>query len=225
MKFAILEIHTMSIRIIIIEPLEIVRLGLRALFGSEENESRGIKVVAESSAPGDIVSLYTQHEPDIVLTEVLFPDMAGFDAIDSLKQALPDAKVCVYTATDNPAFLARAALSGVDDYLEKTVPTAELVAALLRINNGQARPTGHKLDQVSGRMKSKRLATEQDIPLSARELQVLRHIALGMSNKEIARSLDLSVDTVKEHVQNILRKMSLRDRTHAAVWAVRRKII
>ena len=215
----------MSLRIIVIEPLEIVRMGLQALFGSEEYKSREIVVVAESSTPKDIVPLYAKYEPDVVLTEVLFPDMAGFDAIDSLKQTFPDAKVCVLTATDNTAFLARAAVSGVDEYLEKTATVAELVAALIRLSDGTPRPVGHRLDRVSGRMKSKRVSSEHEVPLTGRELQVLRHIAFGMSNKEIARSLGLSIDTVKEHVQNILRKMGLRDRTHAAVWAVRKKII
>ena len=215
----------MSIRIIVIEPLEIVRLGLHTLFGSREYESHEIMVVAEGGTAKDIVPLYLKFEPDVVLTEVLFPDMTCFDAIDSLKQAFPVAKVFAYTATDNPAFLARAALSGVDEYLEKTAPTAELIAVLVRLNEGLARPVGHKLDRVSARMKSKRVSSEHEVPLTGRELQVLRHIAFGMSNKEIARSLNLSVDTVKEHVQNILRKMGFRDRTHAAVWAVRKKII
>jgi len=215
----------MPLRIIVIEPLEIVRMGLRVLFGLGEHASREIVVVAEGSTPDDIMPLYSQFQPDVVLTEVQFPGTMVFDAIDSLKQAFPDAKVCVLTATDNPAFLARAALSGVEDYLEKSAPLAELVAALIRIHDGRHRPVGHKLDGVTLRMKSKRVSVEYEVPLTGRELQVLRHIAFGMSNKEIARSLAISVDTVKEHVQNILRKMGFRDRTHAAVWAVRKKII
>ena len=215
----------MFIRIIIIEPLEIVRMGLRALLGSGEHASRKIVVVAESYTPDDIVPLYSQFLPDIVLTEVQFPGTTAYDAVDSLRQTFPEAKVCVLTATDNPAFLARAALSGVDDYLEKTVPLAELVAVLVRLHDGLERPVGHKLDGMTLRMKSKRVSVEHEVPLTGREVQILRHVAFGMSNKEIARSLKISVDTVKEHVQNILRKMGFRDRTHAAVWAVRKKII
>jgi len=212
----------MPISVIVIEPLEIVRMGLHALFGSAEHD---IVIVAEGSAPDDIIPLYKQFQPDIVLTEVQFPGTTAYADIDSLNQTFPDAKVCILTTTDNPEFLARAALSGVDEYLEKTVPTAEMIAALVRLHDGLARPAGHKLDRVTSRMKSKWVSVNSEVPLTGREIQILRHIAFGMSNKEIARSLKISVDTVKEHVQNVLRKMGFRDRTHAAVWAVRKNII
>ena len=215
----------MPIRIIVIEPQEIVRIGLRALFASAEHNSREIVVVAEGTTPDDIVPLYTQFQPDIVLTEVQFPGTTGFEAIDSLRQGFPNAKVCVLTASDNPAFLARAAVSGMDDYLEKTAQTSELLSVLVRLYDGMVRPIGHKLDRMTLRMKSKQVFVEHDVPLTGREVQILRHIAFGMSNKEIARSLSISIDTVKEHVQNILRKMGFRDRTNAAVWAVRKKMI
>ena len=215
----------MPIRVIVIEPLEIVRMGLRALFRSEEFVRHEITIVTEGFSPKDIESLYAEFLPDIVLTEAQFPNVMGFDAIDALKQEFPNTKVCIYTSADNPAFLARAAIGNVDDYLVKSEPAAELVAALVRLHDGKERPVGHKLDRVVGRMKSKRFPVEHEVPLTGRELQVLRHIAFGMSNKEIARSLKISVDTVKEHVQNILRKMNFHDRTHAAVWAVRKNII
>ena len=215
----------MPIRIIVIEPLEIVRMGMCTLFGSVEFRVHGIQVAAEGSACKDIMSLYSEFQPEVVVTEVQFSNTMAFDAIDALKKAFPEAKVCIYTATDNPAFLARAAVSGVDEYLEKSAPLVELVAALVRIYEGKERPAGHKLDRVTARMKSKRFSFEHEVPLTGRELQILRHIAFGMSNKEISKSLKISIDTVKEHVQNILRKMGFRDRTHAAVWAVRKNII
>ncbi len=212
-------------RIIVIEPLEIVRAGLRALFDSPEHRPHELTVAAEAATPGEMLPLYEMVLPDVVLTEVQFPGTTAFVEIDSLKNAFPTAKVLVYTASDNPAFLARASVGGVDEYLEMTAPTAELVAALVRLHEGKERPIGHKLDRMALRMKSKRRSADDEVPLTGRELQVLRHVAFGMSNKEIARSLEISVDTVKEHVQNILRKMGFRDRTHAAVWAVRKKII
>ncbi len=122
-------------------------------------------------------------------------------------------------------FLAQAVMLEVDEYVEKTQRATDLIAALTDLRDGKERSPNHILSRMAARMKSKRKPAGHEIPLTGRELQVLRHIAFGMSNREIARSLEISVDTVKEHVQNILRKMGFRDRTHAAVWAVRSKII
>ena len=215
----------MSIRLLVIEPFEIVRVGLRALFGAPEYVSLDIFVMAEAGTPDNLPPLYATFQPDIVLTEVQFQNTTGatgFEAIETLKQTSPDAKVLVYTAAENPMFLARSVVLGVDEYIEKTAPAAHLIAALADLHAGRERPIHHPLNRMAARMKSKRKQAGYEIPLTGREMQVLRHIAFGMSNKEIARSLAISVDTVKEHVQNILRKMGLRDRTHAAVWAVRR---
>lgn len=215
----------MAIRLVVIEPLEIVRLGLHALFDLPEYASLDIDIVGESSTPNEMTPLCSALHPDVILTEVQFPGTTGLDEIQSLKQTFPEIKVLVYTATDNPMFLARAAVIGVDEYVDKSVENADLIAALVNLHVGMERPIGHKLNRITERMKSKRISVGQETPLTGRELQVLRHIAFGMSNKEIARSLEISVDTVKEHVQNILRKTGLRDRTHAAVWAVRNKIV
>ena len=215
----------MSIRLLVVEPFEIVRVGLRALFDAPEYVSLDISVIAEIETPNNLVMQHSAFRPDIVVTEVQFPGLTGFEEIDALKTAIPQSKVLVYTASNNPMFLAQAAVIGVDEYIEKTENVTDLIAALMSLHAGKERPAGHKLNRIIERMKSKRHTIGQESPLTGRELQVLRHIAFGMSNKEIARSLKISIDTVKEHVQNILRKTGLRDRTHAAVWAVRNKII
>ena len=215
----------MSIRLLVVEPFEIVRVGLRALFDAPEHVSLDISVIAEIDRPNNLVTHYSKCRADIVVTEVQFPGSTGFEEIDALKKEFPQSKVLVHTASDNPIFLAQAAVIGVDEYIEKTEAITDLVAALTSLHAGKDRPVGHKLNRITERMKSKRLSVGQESPLTGRELQVLRHIAFGMSNKEIARSLKISVDTVKEHVQNILRKIGLRDRTHAAVWAVWNKMI
>ena len=215
----------MSIRLLVVEPLEIVRRGFHALFDSPEYAALGISVVAETNTPNNLVAYYSTFQPDIVLMEVQFQGTTGFEAIESLKIANPDARILIYTAAGNPIFSAQAVVLGVDEYIEKKQKAADLIAALMDLYAGKERPPNHRLNRMAVQMKSKRKPADYDIPLTGRELQVLRHIAFGMSNKEIARSLEISVDTVKEHVQNILRKMGLRDRTHAAVWAVRSKII
>jgi Response regulator containing a CheY-like receiver domain and an HTH DNA-binding domain len=220
-----IPIPHMSIRLLVIEPLEIVRMGLRALFDSAEYLSLGFSVVAGIDSPDNLVPLYSAYKPDIILTEAQFPKTTAFEAIEILKHTFPESKVLVYTMSKNPMFVAQSAMLGVDEYIEKTSSVAELIAALVDLHAGKERPIDHRLNRMVSQMKSKRKPAGYEIPLTGRELQVLRHIAFGMSNKEIARSLEISIDTVKEHVQNILRKMGLRDRTHAAVWAVRRNII
>lgn len=215
----------MSIRLLVVEPLEIVRIGLRFLFDLPEYAALDISVVAETESPNNLVPYYSTFLPDIVLMEAQFPNTTGFEAIESLKAATPEARILIYTATNNPIFLAQAVGLEVDEYVKKTQQISDLIAALTDLHAGKERHPDHILNRMAAQMKSKRKPGNYEIPLTGRELQVLRHIAFGMSNKEIARSLEIGVDTVKEHVQNILRKMGLRDRTHAAVWAVRSKII
>ena len=212
-------------RVVLIDPHEIVRQGLRYLFTTKEYESLNLYVVGESAADVDMILLYETRKPDIVITEALFPGLSGLENIDQLKQAFPEVKVFVYTGIDNPTFLARAAVIGVDEYLEKSASMTVFHESITNLCNNHPRSASHRLNQVQLLMRMKRVPQEREIPLTGREMEVLRHIAFGMSNKEIACSLGLSVETIKEHVQNILRKMGLKDRTQAAVWAVRKKLI
>jgi DNA-binding NarL/FixJ family response regulator len=170
---------------------------------------------------------YAQNRPDMLITEIHFPNtpVTGLDAMEKLKQEMPESRVIIFTGENNPSFLARASVLGADDYVDKNGNTDELLSAILRIHAGEERQPQHRLNQISAAMKKKRTHQESGIPLTDREIQVLRHIAFGMSNREIARSLKISDETIKEHVQNILRKIGLRDRTQAAVWAVRKKVI
>ncbi len=102
---------------------------------------------------------------------------------------------------------------------------SELVSAINAAAAGQAPTKTGELRRVQGAMATREPSKNEEVPLTQRELQVLRHIALGLSNKEIGRSLGISVETVKEHVQNILRKIAVVDRTQAAVWAVRKGLV
>ncbi|MCL2347774.1 MAG: response regulator transcription factor [Planctomycetaceae bacterium] len=215
----------MSHRIALIDPHEIVRQGLRHLFATKEYERLDLYITGESAADTDMIPLYETGKPEIIITEVLFPGWNGLENIDRLKQTFPEVKVFVYTGTDNPTFLARAAVIGVEEYLEKSASMTVFRDAITNLCNNHPRSASHRLNQVQLLMRMKRVPQEREIPLTGREMQVLRHIAFGMSNKEIARSLSLSVETIKEHVQNVLRKMGLKDRTQAAVWAVRKKLI
>jgi DNA-binding NarL/FixJ family response regulator len=127
----------------------------------------------------------------------------------------------MFSAYENPTYVARSVSAGAHDYLVKTATRTEIVAAIARAAEGSAPARTGALRRVAGEMAKREAPTDARLPLTPRETQVLRHVAMGLSNKEIADSLEISVETVKEHVQNLLRKVSLADRTQAAVWAIR----
>ena len=121
--------------------------------------------------------------------------------------------------------MARAVALGASDYMLKGSTRNELISAITAAASGQPATKGGELRRVSTTMNLRKELGDEDVPLTPARTQVLRHIALGLSNKEIAKSLSISVETVKEHVQNILRKIADSDRTQAAVWAFRRGLV
>jgi DNA-binding NarL/FixJ family response regulator len=133
--------------------------------------------------------------------------------------------VVMLSSYDNPTYIARSVALGAADFLLKGSARDILVEAISRAAGKQGPPANSLLHQVKDAMSKRRDMADENVPLTNRELQVLRHVALGLSNREIGRSLDISVETVKEHVQNILRKIDVTDRTQAAVWAVRRGLV
>jgi DNA-binding NarL/FixJ family response regulator len=125
------------------------------------------------------------------------------------------------SAFDNPTYVARAVAAGAHDYLLKTISRADLIAAVTSAAAGEHATRSGELRRVAGQMSHRDKQPVAGVPLTPRETQVLRLVAMGLSNQEIADSLEISIETVKEHVQNMLRKLGLGDRTQAAVWALR----
>jgi len=138
---------------------------------------------------------------------------------------MPNVRCVMLSTFDNPTYVARAVASGAHDYMLKGCNRQELIDSITGAATGQLPMRAGELRRVATTMANRVATPDPDIPLTQREMQVLRHMALGLSNKEIAKSLTISVETVKEHVQNILRKLAVSDRTQAAVWAVRRGIV
>jgi DNA-binding NarL/FixJ family response regulator len=133
--------------------------------------------------------------------------------------------VVIFTGHENPTYVARAVALGAAGYLMKGATKEEIVTAISRAHTGLPPETDSLMGKVRNTMARRRPTYDEDIPLTNREVQVLRHVALGLSNREIGRSLDISIETVKEHVQNILRKLEAGDRTEAAVWAVKKGLV
>ncbi len=210
----------MSVKVLVADDHEVVRTGLVSLLSGPS-----IKIVAEAGDGAEAVKMAHKHHPDVILLDIRMPNADGLEALEKLHKELPDTRVVVLSTYDNPTYVARAVALGAADYVLKGASRQEMISAITGAAEGKGPTKSGELQRVAGAMSKSGSSPDEDVPLTNRETQVLRHIALGLSNKEIARSLEISIETVKEHVQNILRKIAVTDRTQAAVWAVRRGLV
>lgn len=211
----------MSIKLIVADDHEVVRSGIGTLLGGSDVEIVGLAGTVEET-----VSLTERVQPDVVLLDVRLGTGDGLVALEQIRSKKPEVSVVMMSTYDNPTYVARAIALGATDYILKDSSRIDVLDAIQRAAQNQQPTETSILRRVQATMeKRKDRSDSQDIPLTNRELQVLRHIALGLSNKEIGTSLGISVETVKEHVQNILRKLDATDRTAAAVWAVKTGLI
>jgi DNA-binding NarL/FixJ family response regulator len=208
----------MAVRLLIADDHAVVRAGLRSLLA----DLRDVQIVAEAVDGAEAVRLAHRHRPDVILLDVRMPGGDGLAALGQLRAELPAVSVVMFSSYDNPTYIARAVALGAAGYLVKNASRDEIVGAIRKAAAGDALWSREGLRRVSGALSTPRAGSELDAPLTRRESEVLKQLALGLSNKEIAQALDISYETVKEHVQHILRKLSVADRTQAAVWAVRK---
>ena len=207
-----------SVRVIVADDHEVVRCGLVNLL-----DGTNVEIVAEASSGEAVVRLAMKHKPDVILLDIrMAPGNDGLKALEKICNDAPSVRCIMLTTFDNPTYIARAVASGAHDYILKGCSREELLESITGAASGQLPLRAGELRRVATTMANRVVTPDPDVPLTQREMQVLRHVALGLSNKEIAQSLTISVETVKEHVQNILRKLAVSDRTQAAVWAVRR---
>ena len=207
----------MSYRILLADSHPVVLQGIRSLF----QKSRDFKIVAEVTRPEQLNESVQQHRPNILITDVR---LGGKDALQTLEKIMPKQEgmvVIVFSHHEDSFSVARAGALGCYDYVVKTKSCSSLVEAVNNAIEGVAQAPDSLLNKTKSRMKSKQPNLDGKTPLTQREMQVIRHISMGLKNREIAKSLEISVETVKEHVQNILRKLSVSDRTQAAVTALK----
>jgi DNA-binding NarL/FixJ family response regulator len=145
--------------------------------------------------------------------------------VRKLTKALPGTHCVLLSALDNPTYMARAQAAGASNFLLKSVSQKELVTAIQNAAAGKPASGAGPFAKVTASMAARDARAARDAGVTPREEQVLRHIAFGLSNDEIAQSLDISVETVKEHVQKILRKLDVNDRTQAALWAIQNGVV
>lgn len=210
----------MGIRILIADDHEVVRSGLRTLV-----QGTNIEIIAEAKTGDEAVKLTNKHKPDVVLLDIRMTDSDGLNALGRIKLDRPEMPVLMLSTYDNPTYVARAVALGANGYLMKGLGRDELLAAIRRAAEGGDAWTREELRRVTGALATPRVAGDVEVPLTQRESEVLRQLALGLTNKEIAQALGISYETVKEHVQHVLRKIGVTDRTQAAVWAVRKGLV
>lgn len=210
----------MSIRMLVADDHEVVRSGLVSML-----EGTDIQVVGEASTGAEAVKMAQDLKPDVISLDIRMEDGDGLTALEKIRENMPDAKVLVLSTFDNPTYMARAHALGAKEYVLKGTSRDELVDSIHAVAEGKASQTPSQMQRIAGAMATRTKQPDSEIPLTQRETQVLRHLALGLSNKEISQSLSISIETVKEHVQHLLRKMGVNDRTQAAVWAVRKGMV
>lgn len=210
----------MSIRLIIADDHPVVRSGLRTLFSGTD-----IEIIAEATTGEEAVKLTDKQKPDLVLLDIRMGESDGLNALARIKLNKPKIPVLVLSTYDNPTYVARAVALGASGYLMKGLKRDQLLAAIRRVAEGGDAWTREELRRVTGALATPRVAGDVEVPLTQRENEVLKQLALGLTNKEIATTLGISYETVKEHVQHVLRKIGVTDRTQAAVWAVRKGLV
>lgn len=210
----------MAIKVLIADDHELVRLGLRELF-----KDSGIKIASEASSGEEAIKKAISGNPDVVLLDVRMAEGDGLNALGRIKLERPELPVVILSTYDNPTYVARAVALGAAGYVLKGAPRDKLLEAIRVAADGGSAWTREELRRVTGALATPRLNADVEVPLTQRESEVLHQLALGLTNKEIAQALDISYETVKEHVQHILRKVGVSDRTQAAVWAVRKNLV
>jgi DNA-binding NarL/FixJ family response regulator len=210
----------MSVKVLVCDDHQVIRTGLASLFAGTE-----IEIVGEAENGKETLKQAKKLKPDVVLLDIRMPDGDGLATLEKLQAQEPGSKVVMLSTYDNPTYIARAVALGASDYVLKGSSRDDIVATIVAASRGEAPSRTGELKKIAATMKVRQVVDDDDVPLTQRETQVLRHVALGLSNREIGRSLEISVETVKEHVQNILRKIAVSDRTQAAVWAVRKGLV
>ena len=210
----------MSIKLVIADDHEVVRAGLRVMLSGTDFE-----VAGEASSGEEAVQTVMNVSPDVVLLDVRIPGQDGFTTLRRIRSSSPRLPVVMFSAYENPRFFALAYAGGAAGFALKSGSRDSLIAALHDAMAGRMTWKRRSLPNLGDTEFHEDGSTEVEIALTPREKQVLDKLSDGLTNKQIAQELDISYETVKEHVQHILHKIGVTDRTQAAVWAVRKSLL
>ena len=214
------------IRVLVVDDHALFRRGLEMVLEQEPD----IDVVGEASDGAEAVAKAMDTTPDIVLMDVRMPRRGGIDACMSIKDAVPSAKIIMLTISDEEADLYDAIKAGAMGYLLKEISIEEVATAIRAVHGGQSLISPSMASKLLSEFASmiKRSDERPQLPaprLTEREMEVLRLVAKGLNNRDIAKQLFISENTVKNHIRNILEKLQLHSRMEAVVYAVREKLL
>lgn len=201
-----------TIRVLIADDHPVVRNGLARMIDLTD----GMEVIAEAETGIEAVQLFRQHQPDVSLIDLRMPEMNGVDAIAAIRQVFPDARIAILTTYDTDEDIFRGLQSGAKGYLLKDSKMSELLDAIRKLHAGQK-----YIPPAIGAKLAERMSQPQ---LGDREREVLQQMSQGKSNQGIAGELGISESTVKYHINNILSKLGVSDRTQAVLLAIKRGV-
>lgn len=211
-----------SIKVLLVDDHEMVRIGLAAVLGTEDD----IEVIGEASSGEEGIRLAQEYEPDVVLMDLVMEGgMDGIEATRKLLQLQPDCKVIVLTSYLDDEKMYPVLEAGAISYLLKTSRANEITGAIRAASKGQSILESQVASKLMNRFRQPKPEAAPHEDLTDREMEVLRLIASGKSNQEVADALFIGIKTVKFHVTNVLAKLGVEDRTQAAIYAVKHGLV
>jgi two-component system NarL family response regulator len=212
------------VRVVLVDDQELFRRGLTMLLGVEDD----IEVVGEAGDGVSAVELVAATAPDVVLLDVRMPKRSGLQACIRIKELVPSTKIVMLTVSDEEGDLYEAVKNGASGYLLKDSSIDEVAQAIRVVAEGQSLISPSMAAKLIDEFKEMSRSDRDQVPtprLTERELEVLRLVAKGLNNREAAKELYISENTVKNHVRNILEKLQLHSRMEAVMYAVREKLL
>jgi DNA-binding NarL/FixJ family response regulator len=201
------------IRIFSVDDHPLIREGIATLI----NNSEDMTLVAEASSGREATQVFREHKPDVTLMDLRLPDMSGIDAMIAIRTEFPDARVVILTTFEGDVEIQRALEAGARGYILKSMPPPDLLNVIRQVHAGKK--------QIPPEIASNLAQHMGDESLTEREIEVLREVANGNRNRDIAEKLFISEETVKVHIKHIMEKLNASDRTEAVSIGVRRGII